>query len=494
MLARPDIDEIKAKRLCFLCTTEEYLRNEIRAQGKRAKCDYCGKMRKCYTLGEFADRIEQAFAEHYERTSDQPDSYESMMLSDRESNYVWYREGEPTAVAIMTAAEIPEASADDLQVILDDRHSDFDSAAMGEETEFAEDAYYEGKGIDHSVWESEWRRFEESLRTEARFFNQSAVTHLESLFEGADGLATRDSKSVIVEAGPGTEWMTLFRARVFQSDGELETALAHPDRFLGSPPPQIATAGRMNARGISVFYGADSQAAALAEVRPPVGSQVAIARFDIIRTLRLLDLTAFDRLVTRGSIFDPKYIRSLERAGFLRTLGQRLSRPVMPNDEAFEYLATQAVADFLATYQKLSLDGLIFPAVQAAGGARNLVLFHKAARVKLRDVPAGTKIEVRLASQDDDGWHRDYSVIEETPPPVKGAPAVDSAKSSVPDFAELLRSPVPFRGPMWDDWLKETLAIIDAEIEIHVVEAVKFKTEKYHVRRHRWEKMENPDF
>ena len=74
MLARPDIDEIKAKRLCFLCTTEEYLRNEIRAQGKRAKCDYCGKMRKCYTLGEFADRIEQAFAEHYERTSDQPDS------------------------------------------------------------------------------------------------------------------------------------------------------------------------------------------------------------------------------------------------------------------------------------------------------------------------------------------------------------------------------------------------------------------------------------
>jgi hypothetical protein len=41
--------------------------------------------------------------------------------------------------------------------------------------------------------------------------------------------------------------------------------------------------------------------------------------------------TPFDGLVTRGSIFDLGYSRALGKAAFLRTLGQRLSRPVMPN-------------------------------------------------------------------------------------------------------------------------------------------------------------------
>ncbi|MFK4535162.1 hypothetical protein ABIA00_003345 [Bradyrhizobium ottawaense] len=52
---------------------------------------------------------------------------------------------------------------------------------------------------------------------------------------------------------------------------------------------------------------------------------------------------------------------------FLRTLSARITRPVMPDDEHFEYLATQAVADFLATESSVPIDGIIFPSVQAAG-------------------------------------------------------------------------------------------------------------------------------
>ena len=415
-----------------------------------------------------------------------------MMRRDPESNYDWDREGESTVHAIMNAAEISEEAAEDLQAILDDRQSDFDSDSMGVETEFSEEAQYEEKGVDGSAWYGAWYSYEHSVKTEARFFNQSAVAHLTSLFEGVDKHTTREGGSVIVEAGPGTQWTTLFRARVFQSNNELKDALANPDRHLGPPPPQFATPGRMNAHGISVFYGSDRAGAALAEVRPPVGSQVAIARFDIIRPLRLLDLTVFNGLVTRGSIFDPGYIRALEKAAFLRTLGQRLSRPVMPNDEAFEYLATQVAADFLATDLRLNLDGLIFPAVQAADGARNVVLFHKAARVKPLDVPEGMTIEVSLTSQDEDGWHRDYSVIEETSPQVKPVPS--PVKGTVPNFAGLLRQPTRRQEPCWDDWLQETLEIVSAEIEVHVVKAVKFKTEKHHVSRHRWEKRKNAKF
>lgn len=330
----------EVKRLCWGCSEEVYLSAEIKRRGRRACCSYCGSLRRTFRLDEVANMVEQAFADYYIRTSDQPDIYQSMMLSDRESDYSWDREGERTVDAIMNAAEVPEQAAEDLQAILDERHSDFDSAAMGEETEFSADVCYEPRSASSGDWDHQWRELERSLRTEARLFNRAAAAHLERLFGGLEALKGRDGQSVVLDAGPGTAWPSLFRARAFQSDRDLEAALGRPDLLLGPPPPEAAAAGRMNARGISVFYGANTPAAALAEVRPPVGSQVAVARFDIVRPLRLLDLTAFNRIVTKGSIFDPGYTRVLERAAFLRTFGSRLSQPVMPNDEAFAYLAT----------------------------------------------------------------------------------------------------------------------------------------------------------
>ncbi|MCB2401972.1 RES family NAD+ phosphorylase [Rhizobium ruizarguesonis] len=53
------------------------------------------------------------------------------------------------------------------------------------------------------------------------------------------------------------------------------------------------------------------------------------------------------------------------------------SRPVMPDDQEFDYLPTQAVADFLATETVTPLDGIIFPSVQVAGGKQNVVLFTR---------------------------------------------------------------------------------------------------------------------
>jgi hypothetical protein len=65
----------------------------------------------------------------------------------------------------------------------------------------------------------------------------------------------------------------------------------------------------------------------------------------------------------------------------------------MPDDEAFEYLPTQAIADFLATENEPVLDGVVFPSVQAEGNGLNVVLFHKAAHVEAMEIPEGTEIE-----------------------------------------------------------------------------------------------------
>jgi hypothetical protein len=110
-----DAAEDDVKLLCHRCVGEEYLRKEIAKCGLKDKCSYCGRVARTYTIEDLADRIEKAFELHYERTSDQPDSMQSAMLADRESNYSWEREGDPAADAICNAAEIPEKAAQDIQ-------------------------------------------------------------------------------------------------------------------------------------------------------------------------------------------------------------------------------------------------------------------------------------------------------------------------------------------------------------------------------------------
>lgn len=490
MLSQEEIEELKAKKLCHECVGEDYLRAEIRREGTRRRCSYCDRTARSYLIEEIAERVEAAFDQHYARTSDQPTSWQQTMLSDRESDYEWDRDGEQTVYAIMNSADMPEVAAEDIQQILEDKFYDFDSIAMGEETEFSSDAYYEQKGTSDQAWQEEWRSFERSLKTEARFFSRAAASHLTAIFNGIDVMRSRDGRPLVVNAGRGTDFSSVYRARVFQSGDKLEAALCRPDQQLGSPPTFLASAGRMNARGISVFYGASDPTAAIAEVRPPVGSQVAVAQFEIIRPLRLLDLTALSAVSDGGSVFDPELAGRLERAMFLRSLSQRITRPVMPDDEAFEYLATQAVADFLATEGAVPLDGIIFPSVQAAGAVLNIVLFHKAARVEKVDVPVGAEISARSGHVEEDGWETEYEVIERVPPTVAEESAERQETRGWPDFAALAVSPWE---PVDPDWREPGLRIVADSVCVHIIRRVQFETDEHRVTRHRWVKRE-PDF
>ncbi|MGA8183908.1 MAG: RES domain-containing protein, partial [Terriglobia bacterium] len=87
-------------------------------------------------------------------------------------------------------------------------------------------------------------------------------------------------------------------------------------------------------------YGATDPELAVGEVRPIVGSKVLVVRFELLRPARLLDVAALRSVYVEGSIFDPKYLQSLERAQFLGRLSDRFALPVMPNDEPLDYLAT----------------------------------------------------------------------------------------------------------------------------------------------------------
>lgn len=485
MLSQEEIDDLKGKSLCCHCVGEAYLRAEMHREGRRRHCSYCGRRAKSYTIDVMAKRVEEAFEQHYGRTSDQPNSWQQSLLSDRESDYDWERDGEPVVEAIANAADIPEDAAKDIQSILDDEHGDFDSAAIGEETEFCSESYYEKEGASDRHWQEEWSSFEHLLKTEARFFSRTAAAYLASVFSDIEAMSATDGRSLVIDAGPGTSLIALYRARVFQSDDRLAAALCQPDQQLGSPPTNLATAGRMNANGISVFYGASEPRTAIAEVRPPVGSRVAVARFAIIRRLRLLDLTALSVVAEGGSVFDPELAARMERAMFLQSLAQRITRPVMPDDEAFEYLPTQAIADFLATESATPVDGIVYPSVQAAGDVLNVVLFQKAARVESFEVPVGTDIEARTGQMCKDGWETEYVVTEQVPAPsLEEKKDEDSGWTNCPAFLG------GFWSPPDPDYRDSTLRIDIGSIKVHLVRHVEINTIEFPVRRHRWEKRE----
>ncbi len=467
------------KQICSECVGEVFLSAKIEREGKDGACSYCATTGKVFSLDEMANEIQITFEEHFYRTASEPSDLEYAM--SKESDYGWEREGDRVVDVLQNYVEISSKAAEDIQSILEDRTFDFEAAKMGEENPFDKDAQYAESGVDDRESHAGWTHFETSLKTEARYFSRTGEETLRSTFDGLAEHKTEDGRPIIVDAGPGLSLAALYRARVFQSFAKLEAALKRPDIEIGPPPSAHATSGRMNAHGISVFYGATDPMVALAEIRPPVASTVVVGRFELVRPVRLLDVEALRSVYVSGSIFDREFIHRLARGKFLKWLSQRIVRPVMPDDQPFDYLATQAIADFLATDAKPPLDGIIYPSVQGKKGQCNVVLFHKAARIQRMDIPKGTRIAASLYNETEDGPETDYWVWEEVPPEVTPAP---------PKPEDFLFSSESLDSIDFDahDYRDATLKLDVESVKVHHVNAISFTTEDYPVRRHRTKK------
>jgi hypothetical protein len=468
-------DDDEGKRVCSGCVGEAFLKQRIHEEGTLAECSYCQSEGATISVEELADHVDRAFEEHFSLTDTEPDGWEYAMMRDPDIDYDWERKGEESIYAIAGAADIDEEIAEDVRGILQGRHSDFDSAAGGMECGFEPDAHYDRISPGEGVLPELWEQFEDGLKTKARFFSRSAHLILDQIFEGIDGLRSAGGGPVVVAAGPGTKFDHLFRARVFQNEmAKLEQALAFPWQDLGTHPSTLAGAGRMNARGISVFYGASDAKTAVKEVRPPVGSMVAVARFNILRGLRLLDLTALKTVDSGGSLFDPATLVAMQKGSFLSLLSHTMSRAVMPHEEASEYLTTQAVADYLAS--EIGLDGIVFPSVQSGYSGTNVVLFHRSARVAAENLPPGSKVKAGFDVGDPDDPTPGFSVFEEVALP----------ESQADDESNDLPFQIPFvddRGHI--DGMPTTLSVDLESLEVRLIEAVEFAYEPIPVSRYR---------
>lgn len=467
------------KHVCYNCIGDMFLKNEIQTTGTTSTCNYCGETAPSICIDELADRLEEAFSVHYARTSTEPDEFQMRLFADRESNFDWVRDGQPVIEAIQEAAGIAETIAADVLEILSEKYSEYpDKDNLGFESEFDPESYYKSITPTDATIDMLWDEFEESLKNKARFFNRSAESVLTRVFGDSHKLKTFHERPIIAQAGPGTEITHIYRARTFQSEGEIEEALCFPEIQIGSPPAKKARGGRMNAQGISVFYGAKSSEVAIAEVRPPVGSRVVIAKFEIVRPLQLFDLTATKYVNEKGSIFDPAFAERVRLAIFLHSLEARMVRPVMPDDEAIEYLPTQAVADFLATTNTPRLDGIIFPSVQVRDGI-NIVLFNESARVAEEALPNGMEVEssANTGYLTEEGRITNYYVKET----VQISEASKQDELNQHSFSNFLSYTLP--EDFDRDQRQETLRLDRNSLVVHHVASVQVVTIPYEVRR-----------
>jgi RES domain-containing protein len=338
------------------------------------------------------------------------------------------------------------------------------------EQEYGEEACYTDKAIFAEKFHFRWLEFERSFRTEARLLNKEGRELFEDIFAGIAEHPTRGRSNIIVDAGPGTKLTEVYRARVFRPGSPVEEALTQPDRNLGPPPASHALPGRMNARGISVFYGATVPLVALAEVRPPVGSRVVVARFEILRPLKLLAIHALESVYAKGSLFDPDHLHRVERARFLGRISALMSTPVMPSDDGFDYIVTQAIAEYLANEAQVHLDGLLFPSVQTGDNSLNVVLFYRASRVQPW-VPLG-KVRADSCMSGPDGPEEDYYVREIAEPGATREP------KKLPPWGDRF-TPVGQR-----DGRSVTLAVDIQSLHVHEVKAVRFSTVDHKVAWH----------
>lgn len=291
------------KRVCGSCFGDKYLKRRIQKEGIKDRCSYCGKNCKCLLLTEVADFFEHAIREHYQRA---PESSEFEWRLDKNPSCV--RDLYQIQDLIIELGSTRDDIALDIQQELESRGRRESFEYIDSGVDFNSECCYMPKDVSSGEFGKEWGDFERCLKNESRYFSHKSTQILDKVFKDLEKYHTVHVKPVIVNARPDEQIQNLFRARVFQSRDELLESLKEPEKSLSAPPADKAKPGRMNASGISVFYGSLKDKDAIAEVRPPVGSDVVVAEFIIIRPLRLLDVIALQNLYEFGSVFDVNYI------------------------------------------------------------------------------------------------------------------------------------------------------------------------------------------
>lgn len=381
------------QQVCFGCIGDKHLRALLKAQAHLSSCSFCeAPYRSTVALSVLGEAVDTAFTKHFREAEQVPHF-------DSPDDKVYFTQGgDELNDCIQQIADVSYEIAEALGEWMADNTDD--DPRDGGTARFTGDTGFESTPIDTSPWDDEWAKFVNACQHDARFFSPRLRQALERLFGKFSVFLT----SPIVKVTPGHALSTVYRARPVESVALAKKFALDAAKELGPPPAALASPGRMNPGGISVLYAAFSEDVAVAEMRPSVGGLLAVARFRIVRPLRLLDFSAFQGLEFSDSYFKPGFVERAGKRQFLQGIGAAIARPIQQHEQILEYVPIQILTEFL--HRRHRLDGLIYPSAQYGSADpkkpkgsldRNVVLFHHAARVQ-HDPPVPDDPDKRVPS------------------------------------------------------------------------------------------------
>lgn len=155
-----------------------------------------------------------------------------------------------------------------------------------------------------------------------------------------------------------------YRARIRSGD---ET---FPIDKMGAPPKRMASHGRANPAGIPYLYLSSKPETAAAEIRPHTGEVACVADF-AVAAIRAVDLRDPRKSVSPFILSDSGAIGQLRAdIPLLERLGEELTRPVVPQSAAIDYIPSQYLCEFI---KRSGFDGVVYRSSVSDG--INLALF-----------------------------------------------------------------------------------------------------------------------
>lgn len=164
---------------------------------------------------------------------------------------------------------------------------------------------------------------------------------------------------------------------------------------MGPPPRRLSSHGRANPAGIPYLYLASKPETAIAEIRPHTGEVACVADFNI-PAINAVDLRSPRKIVSPFILTDAGAIGQLRAdLPLLEKLGEELTRPVLPQGAAIDYIPSQYLCEFI---KKKGWDGVVYRSSVSDG--INLALFDPGkaggGQVKLYDVD---QVSVRVSAR-----------------------------------------------------------------------------------------------
>jgi len=351
---------------------------EIRPRYDEGRCSYHPR-RKGIPIDAVAELVDVVFRANY--------TYAGVDALDYDPDDPGYynRRGADLidTVQDLTIAEDDEITRALVEQLIED---DFYLPQRGEEPFYSEEFRYARIDDDggHGVL---WERFCQTVTYEQRFLNSEVADLLGEIFERIHLQRTADRRPP-VRVITASDELRIFRARLV-NDEDLAAIALDPQGQLGAPPRRMGKANRMNPAGIPAFYGAMDVRTCVSELRPTVGAKVAYAAFKPARDLVLLDTTMFAAPPKELNLFSSDHVRRLAQWRFMQRFMFEIAKPISPNDEPFDYVATQVVAEYLNKIHlvrvgrsKRMIDGIVYRSAQRPDGGVNIVLMGDAGRVE----------------------------------------------------------------------------------------------------------------